>query len=107
MAGTVYVIRYGEHTKEELADAEVAQRLAAGLLNLAKMLQDPETKFVGPDQFKPGDPDNTWVHFSLVTDEAEDVLISPLRQFNAHLLIKYITDTTDFAGCLTAALEKG
>lgn len=105
MAGQICFINYGgQDSKEILNTPDYARRLSEGLGRIAKMLVDPATVFLPIREFKPGDPNNTWVHLSLLTDAVDSTSIaSSPTQFNVHLLIKYITDSTDFAGGLTTA----
>jgi hypothetical protein len=103
MAGLqVCIIHYGTRDKSIVNTKEYALKLVAGLQRVINVLTNKDTKFVTEDAFKRGDPDNTWMHFSLITDDVVAVIASPSVQFNAHVLIKYITDTNEFAGGLVA-----
>lgn len=104
MALQIYIMYYGAVDPELVNTREYALKIAAGLKRLATGLEDEETTFLTKRDFPDGEPDNTWVSFSLVTENpAAEKALTPLAQCNVHFLMKHVADEDDFAGGLTAA----
>ena len=114
MALQIHMVNYGELNPKttNLNTAEYAAKVAAGLRRIADGLVDEETVFLRAADFPRGEEDNTWVHFSLVTEPAVTVTeinlkaapIPPRAQFNVHFYMKAVVNETEFAGGLTEQL---
>jgi hypothetical protein len=98
----IYIISHGE---EKAPDSRVtAKKIADGLMKIVEYLLDPKVEFISKDEFRRIDKDNTWFSITQVTEEGNG---TPEKQFNAHLLMKFISDTTGIGdGLPTTVSEK-
>lgn len=103
MAARIYIIYYGARDPSRVNTREYADKIATGLRRIADSLSDPATEFLTKEDFPNGEPDNTWMNFSLVTENTNQVSLTPELQFNVHLLIKHITDEDEFGDGITAS----
>ena len=102
----VSIIHFGK-SKVDVNNSKYATKIASGLQKILDTISNPSTEFVSPGEFTSGEPDNTWLHISLVTEgttiirEPEDlrepvVDVVPQSQFNVHIMVKSVVDEDDF-----------
>lgn len=120
----VYIVYYGTRDTKvtPINNVEYAAKTAAGLRRIADMLEDPDTEFLTAQEFASGQINNTWLHVSMVTESGEvppepddpinpknTVDITPVSQFNVHIMMKHTTDENELAEGLTSAggIERG
>ena len=113
----IYIVNYGTRDTKVIPinNEEYAAKIAAGLRRIADMLVSQDVEFLTAGEFISGEPNNTWLHVSMVTEpavmveEPEDITdpitvdVQPRSQFNVHVMIKHVADEKELAGGLTAA----
>ena len=91
MALKVHIINYG--TNMSANNRANATKLGNALQKYATALLDPGLQFLTKADFANAKAqDNTWFSITMVTDRGDG---TPERQFNTHVLVKFIVDPAD------------